>query len=93
MLSQFLLSFHPDFGLLQPPPTDSAQAKQLATAEKKEKNKKRKAAEGQLQIKRQEMDKAKVSLFGSFYFLASYQLPGRGRRQTLLLSFRANGAF
>ncbi|KAF8801769.1 SNF2 family DNA-dependent ATPase [Phlegmacium glaucopus] len=35
--------------------------KQLATAERKEKTKKRKAAEGQLQLKRKEMDKAKVA--------------------------------
>jgi len=34
-----------------------------ATAERKEKKQKRKAAEGQLQVKRQEMDKAKVRDF------------------------------
>jgi SWI/SNF-related matrix-associated actin-dependent regulator of chromatin subfamily A member 5 len=43
-----------------------AEIKKLATEERKEKTKKRKAAEGQLQLKRLEMDKAKVSYFVSF---------------------------
>ena len=41
----------------------SSQSKMQATAERKEKKQKRKAAEGQLQVKRQEMDKAKVRDF------------------------------
>ena len=47
---------------------DSAEIKKLATAERKEKTKKRKAAEGQLQLKRLEMDKAKASSFLLFCF-------------------------
>lgn len=38
----------------------AAQTKKQATAERQQKKQKRKAAEGQLQIKRKEMDKAKV---------------------------------
>jgi hypothetical protein len=45
---------------------DLAEIKKLATEERKEKTKKRKAAEGQLQLKRLEMDKAKVSYFVLF---------------------------
>ena len=37
-------------------------------AERKAKTKKRKAMEGQLQLKKVEMDKAKASSFVSFYF-------------------------
>lgn len=59
---------------LQQQLTGSAQAKQLATTERKEKNKKRKVAEGQLQIKRQEMDKAKVSYLVPFCFSVPYHL-------------------
>jgi SWI/SNF-related matrix-associated actin-dependent regulator of chromatin subfamily A member 5 len=36
------------------------------TAERRQKKQKRKAEEGKLQVKRQEMDKAKVSLGRSF---------------------------
>ena len=49
-----------------------------------EKTKKRKAAEGQLQIKRQEMDKAKASSFVSFCFSKSYNLQGCERHQMLV---------
>ena len=62
----FLFIFRPCI-LLQKQPKDSVQARQLATAERKEKTKKRKAAEGQLQIKRQQMDKAKASSFRVFF--------------------------
>ena len=75
---------------LQTQSTDLAHAKKLATAERKEKTKKRKAAEGQLQIKRQEMDKAKARSFASFRLSNSYNPQGRGRRQTLCISFGTN---
>lgn len=39
--------------------------KAKATVERQQKKQKRKAAEGKLQVKRQEMDKAKVRLFHS----------------------------
>jgi len=67
--------------------------KKIATAERKEKTKKRKAAEGQLQLKRLEMDKAKASSFVSFCFSKPYNPQGRGRRQTLYISFGANWTF
>lgn len=38
----------------------SSEAKIQATAERQQKKQKRRAAEGKLQVKRQEMDKAKV---------------------------------
>jgi hypothetical protein len=41
-------------------------AKIQQTAERRQKKQKRKAEEGKLQVKRQEMDKAKVSLGRSF---------------------------
>jgi hypothetical protein len=41
----------------------SSLSKIQATAERQQKKQKRKAAEGQLQVKRQEMDKAKVRDF------------------------------
>ena len=42
------------------PQAVAAQSKKQATAERQQKKQRRKAAEGQLQIKRKEMDKAKV---------------------------------
>ena len=79
--------------ILQAQSTDLGHAKKLATAERKEKTKKRKAAEGQLQIKRQEMDKAKARSFASFRLSNSNYLQGRGRRQTLCISFGTNRTF
>ncbi|KAI0352221.1 hypothetical protein OH77DRAFT_809981 [Trametes cingulata] len=43
------------------PPSPAKLAKQQASEERQKKKQKRKAEEGQLQVKRQEMDKAKVS--------------------------------
>jgi SWI/SNF-related matrix-associated actin-dependent regulator of chromatin subfamily A member 5 len=52
---------------LHPLQATAAQSKKQATAERQQKKQKRKVAEGQLQIKRKEMDKAKVRC-PSFHF-------------------------
>jgi len=74
------------------PQAVAAQSKKQATAERQQKKQRRKAAEGQLQIKRKEMDKAKVRV-PLFILHAPTNGPvDRGRRPAVFISSGPDGA-
>jgi len=83
------LNFSKDAGV------SAAQAKKNATVERQVKKQKRKVAEDKLHIKRQEMDKAKVSLVRRRVSMSpgSFGITGCGCGQTVFVSSRPNRTF
>ena len=74
------------------PQATAAQTKKQATAERQQKKQKRKAAEGQLQIKRKEMDKAKVRVAPLILGASNNGPVDRRCRQALSVSPWSDGA-